>query len=66
LDLPTAERFGRLKTGLERDGNILADADLIIAAITLAQGAGLVTRKLKQGAGRPDGPVSQRRSYLIP
>ena len=43
LDLPAAERFGRLKADLERGGNILADADLMIAAITLAQGASLVT-----------------------
>jgi tRNA(fMet)-specific endonuclease VapC len=38
-----AERFGRLKTDLERAGTLLADADLLIAAIALARGAGLVT-----------------------
>jgi predicted nucleic acid-binding protein len=43
LDLPSAERFGRLKAELERGGNILADADLMIAAITVARGASLVT-----------------------
>ncbi len=43
LDLPAAERFGRLKAELEVGGNILADADLMIAAITLVQGASLVT-----------------------
>ncbi len=33
LDLPAAERFGLLKAELELGGNILADADLMIAAI---------------------------------
>ena len=50
LDLPAAGRFGRLKVDLERDGNILADADLMIAAITQAQGASLVTGKLRHYA----------------
>ena len=54
LDLPAAERFGRVKAGLERDGNILADADLMIAAITLARGASLVTGNPKHYA-RIDG-----------
>jgi tRNA(fMet)-specific endonuclease VapC len=35
--------FGRIKSVLERAGNILADADLMIASIALAQGASLVT-----------------------
>jgi tRNA(fMet)-specific endonuclease VapC len=43
LDWVAAERFGRIKTDLERAGNNLADADLLIAAITLARGARLVT-----------------------
>lgn len=50
LDLPAAERFGRLKAELERGGNILADADLMIAAITQAQGASLVTGNLRHYA----------------
>ncbi len=50
LDLPAAERFGRLKADLERGGNILADADLMIAAITQAQGASLVTGNLRHYA----------------
>ncbi len=54
LDLPAAERFGQLKEGLERGGNILADADLMIAAITLARGASLVTGNLRHYA-RIDG-----------
>ncbi len=47
LDLPAAERFGRLKAELEVGGNILADADLMIAAITQAHGASLVTGNLR-------------------
>ena len=43
LDWAAAERFGRLKADLERAGTLLADADLLIATITLARGAGLVT-----------------------
>ncbi len=43
LDWAAAERFGRLKADLERAGNRVADADLLIAAIALARGAGLVT-----------------------
>jgi hypothetical protein len=39
LDLSSAEYFGQIKARLEREGNILADADLLIAAITLACGA---------------------------
>lgn len=50
LDLPAAERFGRLKAELECGGNILADADLMIAAITLAQDASLVTGNLRHYA----------------
>ena len=38
-----AELFGRHKTMLRQAGNIVADADLMISAITLAQGATLVT-----------------------
>ena len=43
LDWVAAEHFGRLKADLERAGTLLADADLLIAAIALARGAGLVT-----------------------
>ena len=42
-DWAAAERFGRLKADLERAGTLLAEADLLIAAIALARGAGLVT-----------------------
>ena len=43
LDLPSALEFGRCKARLERMGMRMADADLLIAAITLANGASLVT-----------------------
>ena len=43
FNLVAAELFGRHKARLCRAGNILADADLMIAAITLAQGGSLVT-----------------------
>ncbi len=54
LDFPAAERFGRLKARMEQGGNIIADADLLIAAITLARGASLVTGNLRHYA-RLDG-----------
>lgn len=40
------ERFGALKADLERQGQRLADADLFIASIALAQGAILITGNL--------------------
>ena len=43
LDWTAAEHFGCLKADLERAGNRVADADLLIAAIALARGTGLVT-----------------------
>lgn len=43
LDREAALHFGAIKSRLERLGQILADADLLIAAITLANGASLVT-----------------------
>ena len=43
LDWAAAGHFGRLKADLERAGTLLADADLLIASIALARGAGLVT-----------------------
>lgn len=47
LDMPAAERFGQLKAKLEQTGDRLADADLLIAAITLTHGATLITGNLK-------------------
>ena len=42
-DLPSALEFGRLKARLERAGRRIADADLLIASIALANGASVVT-----------------------
>jgi tRNA(fMet)-specific endonuclease VapC len=43
LDSVGARHFGRIKARLEGQGRRLADADLLIAAISLAHGAQLVT-----------------------
>ncbi len=43
LDRIASGHFGALKARLERSGRMLADADLLIAAIALAQQAVLVT-----------------------
>ena len=43
LDQPAVLHFGSLKAGLEASGQILADADLLIASIALANAASLVT-----------------------
>lgn len=43
LDRIASQHFGALKARLERSGRLLADADLLIAAVALAQQAALVT-----------------------
>ena len=43
LDLPAALQFGETKAELEGAGQRVADADLLIASIALANGASLVT-----------------------
>ena len=43
LELPAARLFGDLKAALEQQGQRLPDADLLIAAICLANNATLVT-----------------------
>ena len=47
LDLPAALEFGRLKARLEWAGRRIADADLLIASIALANGASVVTGNRK-------------------
>ena len=47
LDRPVARRFGALKADLQRQNALLADADLLIAALALASGATLVTGNRK-------------------
>jgi len=54
LSPPAAEQFGRIKAVLERQGNRGADADLLIASIGLAQGATLITGKLRHYERIPD------------
>jgi tRNA(fMet)-specific endonuclease VapC len=43
LDHPAVLHFGPIKARLERAGQMLADADLFIASIALANGASVVT-----------------------
>lgn len=47
LDTPAVKQFGAIKADLEQKGQQLADADLLIAAIVLAQGATLVTGNIR-------------------
>ena len=54
LNLPAVEQFGRIKAALERQGNRVADADLFIAAIALAQGATLITGNLRHYERMPE------------
>ena len=46
-DLASARLFGEVKARLASDGQIVADADLFIAAIALSHGATLVTGNRK-------------------
>ena len=57
LDWTAAKHFGRLKADLERAGTLLADADLLIAAIALARGAGLVTGNRRHYERIPELPI---------
>ena len=57
LDWTAAKHFGRLKADLERAGTLLADADLLIAAMTLARGAGLVTGNRRHYERIPELPI---------
>lgn len=47
LSLPSALLFGQHKARLRRNGASVADADLMIASIALAQGATLVTGNIR-------------------
>ena len=47
LDRTAALEFGRRKAKLERTGMRIADADLLIAAIALANGASVITGNRK-------------------
>lgn len=52
-DAAAAEEYGRLRATLERDGRRLADPDLWIAAVCLANDAMLVTGNLRHFARVP-------------
>jgi len=54
MNLPAVQQFGRLKAVLERQGNRVADAELFIASIALAQGATLITGSLRHYERIPD------------
>lgn len=54
LDRVATRWFGELKAQLERGARTVADADLYIAAIALAQGAELVTGNLRHYGRIPD------------
>jgi len=53
LNDPAAQRFGAIKADLERAGSAVADADVLIAAIALANDAVLVTGNRKHFARIP-------------
>jgi tRNA(fMet)-specific endonuclease VapC len=57
LDRAGARQFGQQKAALRRTGATLADADLMIAAITLAHGAELATGNLRHFGRFPDLPL---------
>ena len=54
LDRGATRWFGELKAQLERGARTVADADLFIAAIALAQGAELVTGNRRHYGRIPD------------
>ncbi len=54
LDDTSSRTFGEIKARLERAGQRLADADLFIAAIALAQGATVVTGNRRHYDRVPD------------
>jgi len=43
IDLPIARKFGRIKATLKKTGELLPDADILIAATALVYGTPLVT-----------------------
>jgi tRNA(fMet)-specific endonuclease VapC len=54
MNAVAAERFGTIKAELESRGQRLADADLLIAAVTLAHDAILATGNLRHYERIPD------------
>jgi tRNA(fMet)-specific endonuclease VapC len=46
LNHDAAERFGKIKAGLRRSGQVIQDFDIMIAAITLSHAGVLVTNNV--------------------
>jgi tRNA(fMet)-specific endonuclease VapC len=44
----SSREFGSIKAGLERDGALIDDFDVAIAAIAMSHGAGVITANLSQ------------------
>jgi predicted nucleic acid-binding protein len=53
-DVAIAKVFGQIRAQLEEDGDILADADLQIAATTIYHGLELITGNLRHFSRIPD------------
>ena len=47
LDEDAAERFGRIKAGLRRTGQLIEDFDILIGSIVLSHGGVLVTNNFE-------------------
>jgi tRNA(fMet)-specific endonuclease VapC len=47
LDEDAAERFGRIKAGLRRTGQLIEDFDILISSIVLSHGGVLVTNNIE-------------------
>lgn len=47
LGIQEIETYGKIKSSLERQGNVISDNDLFIASIALRQGVILVTNNTK-------------------
>lgn len=47
LDEDAAERFGKIKAGLRRTGQLIEDFDILIGSIALSHGGVLVTNNIE-------------------
>lgn len=47
LDEDAAERFGKIKAGLRRTGQLIEDFDILISSIALSHGGVLVTNNIE-------------------
>jgi tRNA(fMet)-specific endonuclease VapC len=62
LSEPIMEVFGRLRADLRRQGKLIPDLDLLIAATTLVHGLTLLTRNVRHFARIPDLQLYQYQS----